>query len=80
MLIEYALAPAAIVIFIGAAVESLIGVNGPIVYAVKRSQPLSPVLTSVTFGAMARDGGHLIVEPEEVGAVRADPIAIAAIV
>ncbi|ROS05367.1 ethanolamine permease [Sinobacterium caligoides] len=33
VLIEYVLAPAAIVIFIGAAVEELIGVNGPIVYA-----------------------------------------------
>ncbi len=34
ILIEYALAPAAIVIFIGAATESLLGINGPIVYAV----------------------------------------------
>lgn len=34
VLIEYALAPAAIVIFIGAAVEELIGINGPIVYLV----------------------------------------------
>ncbi|GAA6129648.1 ethanolamine permease [Halopseudomonas sabulinigri] len=33
VLIEYALAPAAIVIFIGSAVESLLGVNGPWVYA-----------------------------------------------
>lgn len=33
ILIEYALAPAAIVIFIGAAVEALIGINGPWVYA-----------------------------------------------
>ncbi|WP_067101579.1 ethanolamine permease [Marinomonas atlantica] len=33
VLIEYALAPAAIVIFIGSAVEELLGVNGPIVYA-----------------------------------------------
>ncbi|QKI89487.1 ethanolamine permease [Thiomicrorhabdus xiamenensis] len=33
VLIEYALAPAAIVIFIGSAVEALIGVNGPIIYA-----------------------------------------------
>lgn len=33
VLIEYALAPAAIVIFIGSAVESLIGFNGPWVYA-----------------------------------------------
>lgn len=32
VLIEYALAPAAIVIFIGAAVEALLGVNGPLVY------------------------------------------------
>jgi ethanolamine permease len=34
VLIEYALAPAAIVIFIGAAVEELLGFNGPLVYAV----------------------------------------------
>lgn len=33
ILIEYALAPAAIVIFIGAATESLLGINGPLVYA-----------------------------------------------
>ena len=33
ILIEYALAPAAIVIFIGSAVEALIGINGPIIYA-----------------------------------------------
>ncbi|BBI59546.1 hypothetical protein HSBAA_08520 [Vreelandella sulfidaeris] len=34
VLIEYALAPAAIVIFIGAAVESLLGINGPLVYLI----------------------------------------------
>jgi ethanolamine permease len=34
ILIEYMLAPAAIVIFIGAAVEELLGFNGPLVYAV----------------------------------------------
>ena len=33
VLIEYMLAPAAIVIFIGAAVEALLGFNGPVVYA-----------------------------------------------
>ncbi|PHR74340.1 MAG: ethanolamine permease [Arcobacter sp.] len=33
ILIEYALAPAAIVIFIGSAVEALLGINGPLVYA-----------------------------------------------
>jgi ethanolamine permease len=33
VLIEYALAPAAIVIFIGAAMEELLGINGPLVYA-----------------------------------------------
>jgi len=33
VLIEYVLAPAAIVVFIGAAVEELLGINGPIVYA-----------------------------------------------
>lgn len=34
VLIEYTLAPAAIVIFIGAAVEALLGINSPWVYAV----------------------------------------------
>ena len=33
VLIEYVLAPAAIVVFIGAAVEELLGINGPWVYA-----------------------------------------------
>lgn len=33
VLIEYALAPAAIVIFIGAAVNELLGIDGPLVYA-----------------------------------------------
>ncbi|MFB1092603.1 ethanolamine permease [Vibrio diabolicus] len=33
VLIEYALAPAAIVIFIGSAVNELIGIDGPVVYA-----------------------------------------------
>lgn len=33
VLIEYALAPAAIVIFIGSAVNELIGIDGPLVYA-----------------------------------------------
>ncbi|MCC4273465.1 ethanolamine permease [Marinomonas communis] len=33
VLIEYALAPAAIIIFIGSAVEELLGFNGPVVYA-----------------------------------------------
>jgi len=33
ILIEYALAPAAIVIFIGSAVNALIGVDGPLIYA-----------------------------------------------
>ncbi|CAH0990428.1 putative amino acid permease YhdG [Sinobacterium norvegicum] len=33
VLIEYVLAPAAIVVFIGSAVEELTGLNGPIVYA-----------------------------------------------
>lgn len=33
VLVEYALAPAAIVIFIGSAVNELIGIDGPVVYA-----------------------------------------------
>jgi len=34
VLIEYVLAPAAIVVFIGAAVEELLGLNGPVIYAI----------------------------------------------
>jgi len=34
ILIEYALAPAAIVIFIGAATQELLGIDGPLVYAI----------------------------------------------
>ena len=34
VLIEYALAPAAIVIFIGSAVNELMGIDGPLVYAI----------------------------------------------
>ena len=33
VLIEYVLAPAAIVVFIGAAIEELLGLNGPVIYA-----------------------------------------------
>jgi ethanolamine permease len=33
VLTEYVLAPAAIVVFIGAAVEALVGLNGPVIYA-----------------------------------------------
>lgn len=50
-------------------------VDGPRVFILKRSRPLSPGLPEATFGAMARDGGNLLVEADEVDEVRADPVA-----
>lgn len=49
--------------------------DGPNVFIVKRMQPLSEGLPEATFGNMPRDGGHLIVAPEEVDEVLADPVA-----
>lgn len=40
-----------------------------------RSTPLSPELAPVVLGSMAKDGGHLIIEPSDHAAVLADPIA-----
>lgn len=50
-------------------------VDGPDVFIEKRSAPLSESLPPAVFGAMARDGGNLIVEPQDYEAVMADPVA-----
>lgn len=50
-------------------------VDGPNVLVSPRSEPLSPDLTTVTFGNMPRDGGHLIVDSDAYPSVRADPVA-----
>lgn len=50
-------------------------VDGPNVLVTKRSTPLSPVITPAVFGNMPRDGGNLIVEPDEYAEVMADPVA-----
>lgn len=50
-------------------------VDGPNVLVAKRSTPLSPVITPAVFGNMPRDGGNLIVEPDEYAEVMADPVA-----
>lgn len=42
----------------------------------KHRKVLSPSLAPATFGSMPRDGGHLIVEPEDYDAFAADPIAV----
>jgi len=51
-------------------------VDGPNVLVSPRSAPLSADLSSVTFGNMPRDGGHLIVDDEIYPQVSADPIAL----
>ena len=50
-------------------------VDGPNVLVDQRRTPLSPNLPETTFGNMPRDGGHLVVEPDEYGEVMADPVA-----
>lgn len=50
-------------------------VDGPIVLVEQRRTTLAPDLPPMVFGNMARDGGNLLVEPEDYEAVAADPIA-----
>jgi hypothetical protein len=50
-------------------------VDGPRVFIVKRTTPISAGLPEALFGAMPRDDGNLIVTPEEYEVVAADPVA-----
>ncbi|MDN6284023.1 MAG: GcrY protein, partial [Corynebacterium sp.] len=50
-------------------------VDGPNVLVEKASHPISHEVTFANFGNMARDGGNLIVEPEQYDEVMADPVA-----
>jgi hypothetical protein len=49
-------------------------VDGPNVLVSQRRTPLGS-LPEMVFGNMPRDGGHLLVEPEDYDAVAADPVA-----
>ena len=50
-------------------------VDGPNVLVEQRRTPLAPALPQMVFGNMARDGGHLLIEPDDYFYVIADPIA-----
>lgn len=50
-------------------------VDGPDVMVTARSTPIAPDLAQVVLGSMAKDGGYLIVEPEDYQRFRSDPIA-----
>ena len=50
-------------------------VDGPDLAVTPRATPLAPDLAKVVLGSMAKDGGHLIVEPEDYGQFSSDPIA-----
>lgn len=50
-------------------------VDGPNVLVEQRRTPLAPTLPPMVFGNMARDGGHLLIEPDDYAEVMADPIA-----
>lgn len=48
---------------------------GPNIIVTSRPDPLSPELNRVVLGSMAKDGGHLIVEAEDLPVFEADPVA-----
>lgn len=50
-------------------------VDAPNLLVDQRRTPLSPLLDGVSFGNMARDGGNLLIGPEEYAEVMADPVA-----
>lgn len=50
-------------------------VDGPNILVEKASQPLSREVAPAYFGNMARDGGNLIIEPDQYHEVMADPVA-----
>lgn len=50
-------------------------VDAPIVYVEPRSAPLSRALPAMAFGNVPRDGGHLIIEPDDHPAFEADEVA-----
>lgn len=57
--------------------EPAVSINGylaaaPHVLVDQRRVPLSPGLPTVTYGNMPRDGGHLLIEPEDLAEVMAD--------
>lgn len=61
-------------------VKPVTGINAylsdaPNVYVHSRSKPLSGDLAAVNFGSMPRDGGNLLIEPDDYATVMADPIA-----
>ena len=49
--------------------------DGPNVLVTKRTDPINFKLTMPGYGSKPSDAGHLIVTPEQVNEVRADPIA-----
>lgn len=49
--------------------------DGQNVLVQQRRVPLAPGLPSVSMGSMPRDGGHLLVTPDEYAEVAADPVA-----
>ena len=50
-------------------------VDGPNLAITPRSTPRAPDLAKVALGSMAKDGGHLIVDPEDYERFHSDPIA-----
>lgn len=50
-------------------------IDGPDVLVDKASKPLSREVAHAAFGSMPRDGGHLLVEPEDYAEIMSDPVA-----
>ena len=50
-------------------------IDGPNVLVDKVSRPISREVAHAAFGSMPRDGGHLLIEPEDYAEVMSDPVA-----
>lgn len=50
-------------------------IDGPELLVKKASKPISPVVSFAALGAMAKDGGGLVVEAEDYESIKKDPIA-----
>lgn len=50
-------------------------VDGPNVLVEQRRDPLSRELPAMVFGSMARDGGNLLIEPDDYQEIATDPVA-----
>lgn len=59
---------------VGQSINSYL-VDGPNVLVDKSRCPISPMVSPASYGNMARDGGNLLIEPDQYDEAMADPVA-----